>query len=738
MKFAKRLEAEAVAEWRPKYLQYKQLKKLIKIIAAQRQVELRASGLNKLTDLERQSDAPFSSDELLFFERFDAEVKKIDDFYRAREQEAVERRLRIMAQLQILPTTIPKQEPGDNRTALSPASEKTELSYNTHVLYSPEMSADHASILTQNQLSINSGQYLEATNHHLKISSLRSLSFTRLAKRRIKKALLEFYRSLELLRNFKTLNYLGCVKIMKKFDKNAGRSLEGKTVALVRENAFCQSPITDNLLTDVENIYRWVFTEGDRSRALRKLRVKDLKSKTYHREAYWSGLSLGICLLVLYYLFRHVLSASLDLQVLGTMYFYLGLPLMLSWLFAINAEVWDKYGINYRFIFELNQRNHLHVCQYSAMVGMLCICYLMLVAISLSGALDGLLRPLHQPWIVLVSLACVLLWPFNHFYRQSRTWFARVVLRIATAPFYPCRFKDFFINDQYMSLVPTFEAFGLLIYYSTTNQLNPAPPAVWYVYALQLLPGLWRSLQCLRRFHDSKMLFPHLVNLAKYSSFLAVVSCLAVYRLTSGNWSALFWTLFSMRCVSSTFSLGWDILMDFGLWHRSAANDRLRDTIIFPPWVYWYLILSNVVARFVWIVGFVDILPSVVPLALIPMLVALIEVLRRFQWNFFRVEYEHVNNCNVFRAVTDVALPYTATDLFYQDMVEITEKEREETSDPRFTESPQQLSKVDATSSCTSGEDDLEHEAYEASLDYSQDLEDVQKTVLTEEPSQRS
>ena len=39
-------------------------------------------------------------------------------------------------------------------------------------------------------------------------------------------------------------------------------------------------------------------------------------------------------------------------------------------------------------------------------------------------------------------------------------------------------------------------------------------------------------------------------------------------------------------------------------------------------------------------------------------LVAIGEIIRRFQWNFFRLENEHSNNCGQFRAVKEVPLPY--------------------------------------------------------------------------------
>lgn len=50
-------------------------------------------------------------------------------------------------------------------------------------------------------------------------------------------------------------------------------------------------------------------------------------------------------------------------------------------------------------------------------------------------------------------------------------------------------------------------------------------------------------------------------------------------------------------------------------------------------------------------------------------LIAVIEIVRRFIWNIFRLENEHLNNCGQFRAVRDIPLPYETT------------KEEEEISD---------------------------------------------------------
>lgn len=714
MKFAKRLEAEAVAEWRPKYLQYKQLKKLIKVIAEKR---------HPTGDVEKGGS--LTSDEVLFFETFESELMKIEEFYKVREKEAVDKKFKIMAQLHILPEESGKKSKKSRE--VSPGRQESNL-LTWRSLPGPDGgdlsggSGDEGGQSSQHQFSIKSGSPRELPEH-LKISSLRPASFTHLARMRIKKALLEFYRSLELIRNFKTLNILGCAKILKKYDKNTGRQFSAKYMDNLRSYTFYRSHIVDSLMTDVENIYRWVFTEGDRSKALRKLRVKDLKNETFHTAATVGGMALGLCLMLIWRLawFLSEEQTPMMTQMLGVIYYALGLPFMMCWLFALNAHVWERYYVNYRFIFEFNQRNNLHVCQYSALVGVFSVFYLLLVTLSLEGWVDNWVMPILQPWIILSLIAIAIIFPLNFFYRCSRIWFARVTVRIITAPFYPCRFKDFFINDQYMSLGATFEMFGALIYYTFSQEVPTSlgAPVVWYVFVLQMLPGLWRSLQCLRRFHDSKMAFPHLANLAKYCCSLLVILMVCLMKATQ---AAPFWyILIVARLVSSIFSLGWDIVMDFGLWQRSTVNDRLRSTILFRPWIYWYLIVSDTLARFLWVLPLIF-----TPTLTLSIILWTTEALRRFQWNFFRVEYEHVNNCNVLRAIADVQLPFTATDLFYQDMVETIQQQRAQApAEPLVPSTPDGLA---SPASSVVG-DDLDEEEYGEELSYEQQLEMVQKSA---------
>ena len=55
------------------------------------------------------------------------------------------------------------------------------------------------------------------------------------------------------------------------------------------------------------------------------------------------------------------------------------------------------------------------------------------------------------------------------------------------------------------------------------------------------LPGIWRALQCIRRYVDTKNVFPHLVNCGKYTCTILFYVSLSLYRISKTN---ELWALF--------------------------------------------------------------------------------------------------------------------------------------------------------------------------------------------------
>lgn len=75
-----------------------------------------------------------------------------------------------------------------------------------------------------------------------------------------------------------------------------------------------------------------------------------------------------------------------------------------------------------------------------------------------------------------------------------------------------------------------------------------------------------------------------------------------------------------------------------------------------PKWFYYIAIVEDLILRFGWTLSMSLIEMGYIDSDLIFSLLAPLEVFRRFIWNYFRLENEHLNNCGNFRAVRDISV----------------------------------------------------------------------------------
>jgi hypothetical protein len=140
--------------------------------------------------------------------------------------------------------------------------------------------------------------------------------------------------------------------------------------------------------------------------------------------------------------------------------------------------------------------------------------------------------PRYFGFIQFVMLLLILLCPFDILLRKTRMWLLRKTGRVITAPFWQVRFIDFYLGDQFTSMVVVLYdlEFALCYIFSdvwTGNNvcLTQAPIARLTIAGL---PGLWRLLQCFRRFYDSRDV-TNLINAGREMRDFFVVVCFCLH-----------------------------------------------------------------------------------------------------------------------------------------------------------------------------------------------------------------
>ncbi|XP_055007555.1 xenotropic and polytropic retrovirus receptor 1 homolog isoform X2 [Boleophthalmus pectinirostris] len=631
MKFTEHLAAHITPEWRKQYIQYEAFKEML--YAAQDQAPS-----VEVTD-EDAVKRHYAKFEELFFQRCEKELAKINTFYSEKLAEAQRRFATLQNELQS----------------------------------SLDAQRESAAIGLRRRKTVFALSQKERCKHR-NIKDLQ-LAFS------------EFYLSLILLQNYQNLNFTGFRKILKKHDKilETSRGADWR-VAHVEVAPFYTCKKITQLISETEALVTTELEGGDRQKAMKRLRVPPLGAAqpapawTTFRVGLYCGVFLVLVVTVV--IAGAVQSGSND--VWPMIRIYRGGFLLIEFLFllGINTYGWRQAGVNHVLIFELNPRNnlsHQHLFEIAGLLGVLwCVSLLSCIFC------ENLLVPMQvNPLALYGFFLLFLINPFKTCYYKSRFWLLKLLFRVVTAPFHRVGFADFWLADQLNSLgVVLMDLEYMICFYSfeldwkKRNGLISGAGDVCNSYSygvravIQILPAWFRFVQCLRRYRDTKRAFPHLVNAGKYSTTFFVVTFAALYsthKEKPEEAQVFFYLHITCLVISSLYTLIWDLKMDWGLFDRNAGeNTFLREEIVYPHKAYYYsAIVEDVLLRFSWtltitlstltkINGIKDILTTI----LAPM-----EVFRRFVWNFFRLENEHLNNCGEFRAVRDISVaPLNADD----------------------------------------------------------------------------
>uniref|UniRef100_A0A8C6F6Y1 Solute carrier family 53 member 1 n=1 Tax=Monodon monoceros TaxID=40151 RepID=A0A8C6F6Y1_MONMO len=443
----------------------------------------------------------------------------------------------------------------------------------------------------------------------------------------LKLAFSEFYLSLILLQNYQNLNFTGFRKILKKHDKilETSRGADWR-VAHVEVAPFYTCKKINQLISETEAVVTNELEDGDRQKAMKRLRVPPLGAA--QPAPAWTTFRVGLfCGIFIVLNITLVLAAVFKLETDRSIWplirIYRGGFLLIEFLFllGINTYGWRQAGVNHVLIFELNPRSnlsHQHLFEIAGFLGILWCLSLLACFFAPVSVIPTYVYPL----VLYGFMFFFLINPTKTFYYKSRFWLLKLLFRVFTAPFHKVGFADFWLADQLNSLsVILMDLEYMICFYSFELKWDESGG---------LLPN-----DSEERGHSDTVVF----------FYLWIVFCI----------------------ISSCYTLIWDLKMDWGLFDKNAGeNTFLREEIVYPQKAYYYCaIIEDVILRFAWTIQI-----SITSMTLLPhsrdiiaTVFAPLEVFRRFVWNFFRLENEHLNNCGEFRAVRDISVaPLNADD----------------------------------------------------------------------------
>ncbi|POO03486.1 SPX domain containing protein [Trema orientale] len=512
----------------------------------------------------------------------------------------------------------------------------------------------------------------------LNVPNQTELTFNRENLRKVegqlKKAFVEFYQKLRLLKSFSFLNTLAFSKIMKKYDKITSRDASKAYMKMVDNSYLGSSDEVTKLMERVEATYIKHFANANRSKGMAILRPKARRER--HRTTFSTGFFAGctaalILALILIIRARKIMDEPGRTKYMETMfplYSLFGFIVLHMVMYAADVYFWRKYRVNYSFIFgfkpgtELGYREVLLPGFIVAALALGC------VLSNLDMEMDPKTKDYKAitellPLMLLVSVVVVLICPLNIVYRSSRYFFLTCLCHALLAPLYKVTLPDFFLADQLTSQVQALRSVEFYICYygwgdykHRENTCKSHDVYKTFLFLVAAVPYMSRLLQCLRRLYEEKDPMQG-YNGIKYFLTIVAVSVRTAYSIDKGlSWKVVAWVFSISAAIVSTY---WDLVIDWGLLQRNSKNRWLRDKLLIPHQsVYFGAIGLNVLLRFAWLQTVLNFQVSFLHRETLIAIVASLEIIRRGIWNFFRLENEHLNNVGKYRAFKSVPLPF--------------------------------------------------------------------------------
>lgn len=258
------------------------------------------------------------------------------------------------------------------------------------------------------------------------------------AKRKLKTALHELYRTLSLIQSYAELNRTAFRKLNKKYDKNA-RTTPSNRLEFVRHYVDVAGFVTssgavDDQMRTTEDLFARYFERGDGKAAVAKLRrAGGNKAGDESRSSFCNGVLVGLGVVFsvqgLISALRMLFDEEMDgdrrkvvashLQVYGGYFLMVGM----GWLFCLGCVVWKAARVNYQFVFEFDQRHALDWRRLAQFPSLFTLMFGGFFWLNFSAQWGGDELFLWWPVALIGASLAVIFLPLPVFHHKSRLWF---------------------------------------------------------------------------------------------------------------------------------------------------------------------------------------------------------------------------------------------------------------------------------------------------------------------------
>lgn len=262
-----------------------------------------------------------------FFSFLDMELEKIEAFYKEKEEEATSRLAVLREQLHIMrdrrideiihrQTAKIKAKSKKRGTApfLHHSNGSDEDNSDENRTNGDPLSASWLNPIDAALEAINAGKYGKSTKDIAQLATPAALQpkdylegrsdFVRraelpdvpyqAAKRKLKAALQEYYRGLELLKSYALLNRTAFRKINKKYDKTVNARPSSRYMTeKVNKAWFVNNDVIEAHIRATEDLYARYFENGNHKVAVAKLRIKIARAGDYTDNTFRNGILLA-------------------------------------------------------------------------------------------------------------------------------------------------------------------------------------------------------------------------------------------------------------------------------------------------------------------------------------------------------------------------------------------------------------------------------------------------------------